>query len=116
MANQKTKATQKLSDFRLYYVTTPSLKVARNISNILIKEKLIACSNILPVMESHYVWKGKTEKSKESVLILKSSKRLAKALTARVLELHPYEAPCVLELPIEGVSQAYGLWLHSQLK
>jgi periplasmic divalent cation tolerance protein len=89
--------------------------VAREISKILIKEKLIACSNILPTMESHYVWKGKTEKAAESVLILKSDKKLAKALTKRVLELHPYDTPCVIELPVESVSEAYGLWLHSQL-
>src|SRR4051812_47301488 len=116
MANQKTKASQKLKDIRLYYVTTPNVKVARSISNTLLKENLIACSNIIPKMESHYFWQGKKEVSNETILILKSSKRLTKELVKRIPELHPYKTPCILEIPVQSASEAYGLWLHSHLK
>lgn len=115
MANKKTKTPQELKNLRLFYVTTPSLNVARKISKILLHEKIVACTNILPKMESHYHWKGKIETSSECVLILKTSKKLSKILYKRVLELHPYEVPCVLEIPLESASAAYGQWLLMNL-
>lgn len=101
---------------RFFYVTTDNQKSAKKIAKILLKEKLIACANILPKMTSIYRWKGKLEESHECVLILKSNKKNSKKIIARVKQLHTYEVPCVLSLSIEDGNQDYIHWLESSLK
>jgi periplasmic divalent cation tolerance protein len=111
MANSKTKTAKKLKALSLIYVTTPSLKVARHISHQLLKERLVSCSNILPLMRSEYRWKGRIESAKECVLILKSAHSLARTVTSRIQELHPYETPCILEIKVESAAKAYAAWI-----
>lgn len=118
MANKKTKTSKKLNlkALRLFYVTTPDTATAERISVALLKEGLVACSNILPGMSSFYRWKGKIENSKEVVLILKSQAQFKKALFERISSLHPYETPCILEVKIEDAALKYGDWLlHAHL-
>ena len=86
----------------LLYVTTRDRDEAVRISSKLVEERLIACGNILDGMESVYWWNGKVERSKEAVLIAKTDRRNVELVTARILELHSYETPCVVALPIEA--------------
>lgn len=112
MANQKTKASQKL---KIFYVTAPSTKVARKLAKTLLEERLIACANILPKMKSLYRWQGKVESSIECVLILKSKVSKSKTLTARILQLHPYSTPCIIGWEPSSVAEGYKAWLLSEL-
>ena len=120
MANKKTKAPKKLvkkaSAIRLFYVTTPDLVVANRISQTLLNEKLIACSNLFPDMDSTYWWEGKLEAAHECVLILKSTSQQSERIMKRVKELHPYENPCILEISIESAAKAYGDWITNEVK
>jgi periplasmic divalent cation tolerance protein len=116
MANKKTKAPKKLkSAIRLFYVTAPDVTAANRISQTLLNEKLIACSNLLPDMDSRYWWQEKLESAHECVLILKSTSKNSADIMKRVKELHPYEAPCILEIAVETAAKAYGDWLVSQV-
>ena len=77
------------------YITTKDKAQAKKIGETVVKEKLAACANIIPAIESIYWWKGKLEKEKEAVLILKTKKSLSKKLIKRVKELHSYTVPCI---------------------
>lgn len=103
-----------MSDIVFLYVTTPSVAEAKRIATELMNSRLIACANILPQMESIYRWEGEVRNDQEAVLILKTRKSLAKQATAKTCELHPYDTPCVLEIPIQDGAEKYLAWLHSE--
>lgn len=95
------------------YVTFPNKKLAQKISHTLLKEKLIACANIFPAGVSIYEWQNKIETSSEVVVIFKTTKKKSKSAMERLLVLHPYECPCIVELrPIRGL-KPYLQWVES---
>ncbi len=94
----------------LFYVPCPDINTAETISAVLLNEKLIGCANIIPGMTSMYWWEGKIEKSSECILILKTTQD-AKVLEQRLLELHPYKVPCLLQIPVASINDAYKNWL-----
>ena len=98
----------------LLYVTTRDREEAVRISSKLVEERLIACGNILDGMESVYWWNGKIERSKEAVLIAKTDRRNVDLVTARILELHSYDTPCVVALPIETGNGDYLSWIERE--
>jgi periplasmic divalent cation tolerance protein len=92
-------------------VTAPDLEHARAIGRALVEERLAACVNLIPGIESIYRWQGKVSQDAEVLLVVKSQASRLPALAARVKELHPYELPEVLALPAAGGSQAYLDWV-----
>lgn len=98
----------------LLYITTRDRDEARSIASTLVEERLIACGNVIDGMESVYWWKGKIETSQEAILIAKTDRRNAEIVTARILELHSYETPCVVALPIEGGNPEYLAWVEGE--
>ncbi len=93
------------------YTTYPSLVEAERIGKAVLERRLAACVNILPGMISHYWWEAKIERGEEVVMIVKTRASLAESVYAAVKELHPYETPAILVLPIEGGEPAYLDWL-----
>ncbi|MBS3815596.1 MAG: divalent-cation tolerance protein CutA [Hadesarchaea archaeon] len=100
----------------LVLVTTPKKPRANEIGQKLVEEELAACANIIEKINSIYRWKGKIEKSNESLLILKTTKSNLDDLINRVKELHSYEVPEVLALPIEKGSNEYLEWLENNVR
>ena len=96
----------------LIYVTVKDRAEAKKIAHMLVEEKLVACANILPGMTSMYQWKNKIETAQEVVLILKTTQNMSERVTKRVLELHSYECPCVITLPIEGGNPQFLQWIE----
>ncbi len=94
------------------YITTKNIAEARKIGEAVVKERLAACANIIPSLESVYWWKGKMEKERESVLLLKTKKSLAGKLIKKVKELHSYETPCVDIIPVTGGNPDYFKWIE----
>jgi len=97
--------------FALALVTAPSVTVARRLARALLRERLIACANLVPGLESHYWWQGRMERGSEVLLILKTTRARLVALEKRVLELHPYETPEFLVLSILSGNEPYLRWL-----
>lgn len=93
------------------YITCRDLEEARAIGKVLVAERLAACVNILPGMESHYRWNGKIESAQETVLIAKTRDDARQALQERVVALHSYETPCVVFLPVAGGNPDYLDWI-----
>ncbi len=75
------------------------------------RERLVACVNVLPGMQSVYAWQGAVERANEVVAILKSREGLKDALFAAVKAKHPYDTPILLALPVAEADPAR--WLGS---
>ena len=98
--------------FRLVLVTCGTLSEARKIARALVEKHYAGCINILTApVESLYTWKGKLERSREHLLLIKTTAKRLKALEREVLRLHSYETPEFLVLPIVAGSPTYLRWL-----
>jgi periplasmic divalent cation tolerance protein len=93
------------------YVTAGSRAEALAIGRAVVEERLAACANVLDGMTSIYWWQGALEQAGEAVLILKTRTELVERLTARLKELHSYDCPCVIALPIAAGNAAYLDWI-----
>jgi periplasmic divalent cation tolerance protein len=82
------------------YTTINGMKAARKIAQTLTEERLVACVNIIPNVESVYRWKGKIENSNEIVLIAKTIDQNVKKTIKRIKQLHKYDIPDIIVLPI----------------
>jgi periplasmic divalent cation tolerance protein len=79
----------------LVYTTFPDVDTALSIGDSLVREKLIACINVLPGMRSVYAWEGKIEQAHEAVAVLKTRKSLQDHVGRTLKERHPYETPSI---------------------
>lgn len=93
------------------YVTAQSRDEALRIGRVLVEERLVACVNVLGGMRSIYWWKGEIHEDDEAVLIAKTRMDLAQAATARTKELHSYEVPCVVALPLADGNPDFLDWI-----
>lgn len=96
-------------------VTTDSKQEAEKIAQILLNQRLIACANIIGPVSSLFHWSGKSERSEEYLMLLKSRKDLFEKLAETVNTLHSYELPEILVIPVVDGSEAYLDWLGSCL-
>jgi periplasmic divalent cation tolerance protein len=97
-------------------VTCPNMKSAGKISDILLEKRLAACTNTIPGIESRFRWKGKVKKSKEALMIIKTTKALVKKVEKAVKENHSYEVPEIIAIPIVSGSNEYLNWINSETK
>jgi periplasmic divalent cation tolerance protein len=93
------------------YVPCPSREVALSLARTLLEEKLIACANVLGGMSSIYVWENKIQEEEETLLLAKTSEPVWEALEARIIELHPYDLPCIVAYHADKSSDAFAQWL-----
>jgi periplasmic divalent cation tolerance protein len=101
---------------RIVLTTAGSLEEARRIARTLVEERLAACTSIVPAVESIYRWRGETESTTEALLLIKTSAEKIEPLEARLHQLHSYETPEFLVLPVDSGSAAYLDWLFSCLR
>jgi len=93
------------------YTTWPTAVEAEAAGRILVERRLAACVNILPGMTSIYRWQGELERGEEAVMIIKTRATLADDVTKAVKELHSYETPAILVMPLDSVEKSYLGWL-----
>ena len=98
----------------LVCMTVGSIKEAKQIGRILVKQNLVACVNILENMTSIYKWKDDLEEDGEVVMTAKTRKTHMPQLIKTVTENHSYECPCILELPIEGGNPEFLQWIETE--
>ena len=99
---------------RVLLVTAPDLETASRIARALVEERLVACVNLVPGVRSIYRWQGRLAEDAEVLLVLKTRADRCDAVAARVKDLHPYELPEVIALPVEGGSDAYLGWVVAE--
>jgi len=101
---------------RVVLITAPSHKIAEMIAKALVEERLAACVNILSSIRSVYRWEGKVCDDREELLIAKTRAGCLDRLGGRVRELHPYEVPEVIALPVEWGSSDYLSWVAGETR
>jgi len=104
------------TSYILVLVTTKDFEEAETIIKELLKQKLIACANIVNPVVSHFHWSGTISKSEECLVIMKSRTDLFPKISERVKALHSYEVPEIIALPIELGSSDYLAWVDESLK
>ncbi len=97
------------------YITASSKGEANSIGELLVQQKLAACVNIFDEMTSIYRWQGKIEKSSEFVIIAKTHQLLVGDLCEKVKQIHSYECPCIVTIPIEGGNHEFLDWISEQV-
>ena len=95
------------------FTTTGSRKDAEKIAEELVENKLAACVQIFPV-SSIYRWKGRIDRSREYLCIIKSKRGLYKKIEETIKEIHPYEVPEIISFPISSGSKDYLEWLAEE--
>jgi periplasmic divalent cation tolerance protein len=106
-----------MTDKILVLVTCGSQKEARKLARALVGQRLAACvSEIGAPLASTYRWKGRVESAKEFLLLIKTSRRRFAAVRELVRELHSYEVPEIIALPIVAGSRTYLDWISASVK
>ena len=100
----------------LIYVTTSNEEEATAIGELIVKERLAACSNIISDMKSMYWWDGRLEKDNEAILILKTLEENVDKIIDRIKEVHSYDNPCIIALPVCNASDDYLKWLKEEIR
>jgi periplasmic divalent cation tolerance protein len=95
--------------------TVPADSDAGSFARQLVEERLAACVNVLPAMESVYRWQGAIEQASERQIIMKTTAARVDDLKKRVAQLHSYDVPELLVLPIAGGGEAYLNWIAASV-
>ncbi len=104
------------NSFIIVMVTVGSKEEAEKISQQLLREKLVACANIIGPVTSHFHWLGKIDCADEFLVLLKSRMDLFEALSEKIKILHSYQVPEILALPVVAGSKDYLTWFGDSLK
>lgn len=100
---------------RVVLVTIQGAAAAETLVRQLVEEGVVACGNILPGVTSIYRWNDKVEREKEALVVFKTTAAGAERLLSRVPELHPYDVPEVLVLPVEAGYLPYVQWISENV-
>ena len=98
------------------FITAASAEEAMRIADALVDSKLAACVQVLPEMQSIYLWKGEVERAREVLMIAKTTTAKFEALQSRLRAIHSYETPEIIALPIVAGAEDYLKWLTSSLE
>jgi periplasmic divalent cation tolerance protein len=98
-------------NYMVILTTCPDEATAERLARTLVEERLAACVNRLAGVRSTYRWQGEVHDEPEVLLVIKTTAATVGTLSARLLDLHPYEVPEVLALPVAGGSERYLQWL-----
>ena len=100
-------------DYIIVFNTCDSAEIASSIAETLVSKKLAACVNLVKGIESVYQWRGKIEHDKEILLIIKTRQSLFSQVQNAIQELHDYELPEIIAVPIEAGEKKYLNWIQS---
>ena len=98
----------------IVFCTAPPNHSGR-LARLIVEERLAACVNISQV-RSTFVWEGKVEEEAEDLLIIKTKREVVDELTARIREVHPYDLPEIVVLPIVGGDEEYLEWISESVR
>ena len=104
------------SKYIVVLVTVPAREEAERIARGVLEEKLAACVNIIPGVDSYYWWQGKIDMSKELLLVIKTQSPLFSQLKERVASLHSYDVPEIIAMPLAQGSPSYLNWINESVR
>ena len=98
------------------FSTFPTEGKAAEVAQALVGERLAACVNLVPRIRSIYRWEGKICDEAETLAVIKTTAERAGTLTARLVELHPYDVPEAIVLPVDGGHAPYLAWVTESVR
>lgn len=104
-----------MSNYWIVQTTTESKADAQQIAEQVVAERLVACAQIVGPLTSVYTWKEKVETAEEWLCLLKTTQQGYTALEAKLQEIHPYEEPEIVAVPISQGSPTYLKWLTNSV-
>ena len=105
-----------MSKYIQIVTTTESKEGADRIAKELVKKRLVACSQIIGPIQSTYWWKGEIESSEEWVCLMKSREDLFQKIETAIKDIHTYEVPEIIAIPILTGHQPYLRWMEEELE
>jgi periplasmic divalent cation tolerance protein len=117
-----TRCEQKGDDFMkkgkggesLIYVTAPDRETALDLARGLLERRLIACANVFDGVTSLYWWQGQLEETPEAVMIAKTTSDKAPEVIDAIRDVHPYDCPCIVALPITAGNPDFLNWIAAE--
>lgn len=106
---------EQFTDYGIVLVTTGSQTEAETIASALVEAKLAACVSLTPI-HSIYTWQGEVHSEQEWQLMIKTDLRAFGTLEAKIRELHSYEVPEIIALPIVAGTQSYLTWIGENVR
>jgi len=104
------------SAYIVLFITTATAEEAERISKALLNQRKVACVNIVPRVSSLFWWQDKLDSAQESLLIVKTKASLLDEIVRLVKELHSYDIPEIIALPIVGGNQDYLEWIGKEVR
>lgn len=98
----------------LVVTTVPDDEAGERLARALVEERRIACANLLPGATSVFRWEGEVRREAETVVLMKTRRARVPELFRRVAELHPYDVPELVALPVERAAPAYCGWVLAE--
>ncbi len=98
----------------LIYVTAASRDEAVAVGRALVEARLVACANVFDGATSLFWWQGAVQEEREAVMIAKTRGELVEAVIAKVKEVHSYECPCVVAVPVADGNPAFLEWIDAE--
>ena len=98
-------------ELSLGYITAPTKKEAKDIALALLEERLIACANIIPAVESFFVWQDNITSAHEVIIVIKTRPDNEKKIIRLVKEMHSYDCPCIVFMPIVSGNPDFLEWV-----
>jgi len=105
-----------MPEYILILSTVPDEAEGRKIGRLLVEERLAACVTQSPLSISIYHWKGAVTEDKEHLLLIKTKKDLFPRIEKRIREVHPYDIPEIIALPVTAGSEKYLDWIDQETK
>lgn len=105
-----------MSEIRVVLMTAPDRDTAERLGEALVRERLAACANLLPGILSFFWWDEAVQRAEEVLVVLKTTSGRVPALIARAAELHPYDVPELLALPVEAGLRPYLDWVAREVR
>ncbi|MBU8934474.1 MAG: divalent-cation tolerance protein CutA [candidate division Zixibacteria bacterium] len=103
-----------MEDIRVVFISLPRDEVKR-IARGLVENRLAACVNIIPRIESYYRWDDKVEYDEEALLFVKTTSDKFEALRAWVVDNHPYDLPEIIAVPLSEGHSDYLAWIKMEM-
>ena len=103
-------------DLILIYCTVPNAKIAKEMANLIVKNRLAACVSITDKVESIFSWDGELCKEKELLLSIKTVRSNFERINTLINDMHPYNVPEVIAVPVINCSEDYMQWIVHETK
>ncbi len=98
----------------MFYITVENMEEAERISKQLVEDRLVACINVFPQIQSFFYWEGKAQNEGETLMMGKTQTKLVERLVDRVKELHSYDVPCVVTWEIHKGNPEFLSWIDEE--